>query len=73
MSEANTSQNVISVKIARERINPFYLFAYLVSSHGQTIMQQIQAAQVQPKLELYEVRDFPVPVFGSYLINTAGR
>ena len=69
MGEANTSQNVISIKTKRDCINSFYLFAYLSSESGQNLMKQIQAIQVQSKLELHEVRNFPVPVFGDFFQN----
>ncbi len=69
MDQANTSQNVISIKVKRDCINPFCLFAYLASQSGQKLMKQIQAIQVQSKLELHEVRNLPVPFFSDFFQN----
>lgn len=62
MEKANTSQNVISVKTNKDTINPFYLFAFLISEYGQKLIEKTQAVQVQSKLELHEIRKLRIPI-----------
>lgn len=61
--KANTSQNVISIKIDKDKINPFYLFSFLTCKVGQISVQRVQALQVQSKLELDDIRQLKIPIF----------
>lgn len=60
--KANTSQNVVSIKVNKEKINPFYLFSFLTSKIGKLSIERIQAVQVQAKLELQDIRKLKIPI-----------
>ena len=58
----NVSQDVISVKVNRERINPYYLAVYLNTRFGFSEMNRWFQGQVQPHLSLEDARRILVPL-----------
>jgi type I restriction enzyme M protein len=58
----NVSQDVIAVKVKRERINPFYLAVYLNTCFGFSEMNRWFQGQVQPHLSLEDARRILVPL-----------
>ncbi len=62
---ANTSQNVISIKVNRNNINPFYLFSFLISKFGSEQVKRVQAIHVQSKIELDDIRSMKVVLLDS--------
>lgn len=57
----NVSQDVIAVKVLRERINPIYLAVYLNTIFGFSEMNRWLQGQVQPHLSLEDARKIWVP------------
>ena len=58
--KVNFSQNTVGVKIDKEKIYPGYLLIYLLSKFGQLQLKRAQMFQVQPKLELQDVRELEI-------------
>jgi len=52
----NVSQDVIAVKVRRDRINPYFLALYLNTSFGTSEMNRWFQGQVQPHLSLEDAR-----------------
>ena len=52
----NVSQDVIAVKVRRERVNPYFLAVYLNTSFGSSEMNRWFQGQVQPHLSLGDAR-----------------
>lgn len=52
----NVSQDVIAVKVRRERVNPYFLALYLNTSFGSSEMNRWFQGQVQPHLSLEDAR-----------------
>jgi len=71
----NFSQNVIGAKIKKEKISPAYLLFFLLSGIGRLQIKRAEMFQVQPKLELEDVRNLRIvrikneDLFDSYLDN----
>lgn len=55
-TQCNVSQDVIAVKIHRDRVNPYYLALYLNTSFGSSEMNRWFQGQVQPHLSLDDAR-----------------
>jgi len=60
--KSNFSQNVLGIKIEKEKINPFYLLAFLMSPAGYLQIKRAEMISVQPKLELKDIRDLRVVI-----------
>lgn len=58
----NVSQDVIAVKVRRERVNPYYLAVYLDTRFGSSEMNRWFQGQVQPHLSLEDARRIWVPL-----------
>lgn len=54
--QCNVSQDVIAVKVHRDRVNPYYLALYLNTSFGSSEMNRWFQGQVQPHLSLDDAR-----------------
>jgi hypothetical protein len=54
--QCNVSQDVIAVKVHRDRVNPYYLALYLNTSVGSSEMNRWFQGQVQPHLSLDDAR-----------------
>lgn len=52
----NVSQDVIAVKVHRDRVNPYFLALYLNTSFGSSEMNRWFEGQVQPHLSLDDAR-----------------
>ena len=52
----NVSQDVIAVKVRRERVNPYFLAVYLNTNFGASEMNRWFQGQVQPHLSLDDAR-----------------
>lgn len=52
----NVSQDVIAVKVRREKVNPYFLALYLNTSFGSSEMNRWFQGQVQPHLSLDDAR-----------------
>jgi type I restriction enzyme S subunit len=52
----NVSQDVIAVKVRRERVNPYFLAVYLNTAFGFSEMNRWFQGQVQPHLSLEDAR-----------------
>jgi restriction endonuclease S subunit len=52
----NVSQDVIAIKVRRERANPYFLAVYLNTSYGSSEMNRWFQGQVQPHLSLDDAR-----------------
>ena len=63
-SQANFSQNVIGLKIRRDKIPKGFLLLFLLSKFGQLQIARANMLQVQPKLELKDIRDLLVTRLG---------
>ena len=53
----NFSQNVAGAKIKQDKINPYYLAAYLSSKYGKFQLKRVQMLSGQGKLELADIRN----------------
>ncbi len=58
----NVSQDVIAIKVHRERINPYFLAVYLNTSFGFSEMDRWFQGQVQPHLSLDDARRILIPL-----------
>jgi len=58
----NVSQDVIAVKVRRDRVNPYYLAVYLNTHFGASEMNRWFQGQVQPNLSLEDARRIWVPL-----------
>jgi len=54
--QCNVSQDVIAVKVHRDRVNPYYLALYLSTTFGSSEMNRWFQGQVQPHLSLDDAR-----------------
>lgn len=54
--QCNVSQDVIAVRVRRERVNPYFLALYLNTSFGSSEMNRWFQGQVQPHLSLGDAR-----------------
>ncbi len=54
--QCNVSQDVIAVKLHRDRVNPYFLAVYLNTSFGASEMNRWFQGQVQPHLSLDDAR-----------------
>ena len=54
--QCNVSQDVIAVKVRRERVNPYFLALYLNTCFGSSEMNRWFQGQVQPHLSLEDAR-----------------
>lgn len=61
----NVSQDVIAVKVRRERVNPYYLAVYLNTRFGSSEMNRWFQGQVQPHLSLEDARRIWVPLIAN--------
>jgi restriction endonuclease S subunit len=61
-ARSNISQDVIGVRVKRDRVNPFYLAAFLNTQAGQSQMRRWFQGQVQGHLSLPDVRDIAIPL-----------
>lgn len=55
-AHCNVSQDVIAVKVHRDRVNPYFLALYLNTSFGSSEMNRWFQGQVQPHLSLDDAR-----------------
>lgn len=62
-NHCNVSQDVIAVKVNRERINPFYLAVYLNTLPGQLELRRWFQGQSQEHLSLPDAKRILVPLF----------
>jgi restriction endonuclease S subunit len=60
--KCNVSQDVVAVKVRRERVNPYYLAVYLNTRFGASEMNRWFQGQVQPHLSLEDARRIWVPL-----------
>lgn len=58
----NFSQNVLGIKIRKDKINSNYLLCFLLSKSGYYQIKRAEMISVQPKLELKDIRDLLVPI-----------
>lgn len=63
----NVSQDVIAVKVKRERINPFFLAVYLNTTPGQLELRRWFQGQVQEHLSLPDAKRVLVPLLSVQL------
>lgn len=63
--KCNVSQDVIAVKVRRERVNPYYLAVYLNTRFGSSEMDRWFQGQVQPHLSLEDARRIWVPLIAN--------
>jgi len=56
----NFSQNVIGIKLKKEKISPAYVLFFLLSKFGQLQIKRAEMGQVQPKLELEDIRNLKI-------------
>lgn len=61
----NVSQDVIAIKVHRERINPYFLAVYLNTSFGFSEMDRWFQGQVQPHLSLDDARRILIPLLAT--------
>lgn len=56
----NFSQNVIGIKLDKAKINSAYVLFFLLSKFGQLQIRRAEMGQVQPKLELEDIRNLKI-------------
>ena len=52
----NVSQDIVAVKLAKDRVNPYYLSVFLNTIYGKSEMDRWFQGQVQPHLSLEDAR-----------------
>ncbi len=65
IERCNISQDIIGVKIKREKINPYFLSIFLLSKYGQLQLERGGSQQVQAHLTLDVIRNLIVPEFSN--------
>lgn len=71
----NFSQNVLGIKLNKAKIDSSYILFYFLSKFGQLQIKRAEMGQVQPKLELEDIRNLKVArvkeekIFNKYLDN----
>ncbi len=58
----NVSQDVIAIKVHRDRVNPYFLAVYLNTCFGSSEMNRWFQGQVQPHLSLDDARRILIPL-----------
>ena len=61
----NICQDIIGVKIKKEKINSYFLAIFLLTRYGQLQLERGRSQQVQPHLTLNIVRKLLVPKFSN--------
>jgi restriction endonuclease S subunit len=56
----NFSQNVLGIKLDKTKIDSAYILFYFLSKFGQLQIKRAEMGQVQPKLELEDIRNLKV-------------
>jgi restriction endonuclease S subunit len=79
LKKCNLTENCAKITNL-EKVIPEFLFAFLLSKHGQIQIHREKVGTVQPKLALERIRKFKIPVFSvnfqsrfSYIINQANQ
>lgn len=65
IEKCNICQDIIGVKIKKEKINPYFLAIFLLSKYGQVQLERGRSQQVQPHLTLDVVRNLIIPEFSN--------
>lgn len=64
---ATANQNLAQIKIDSNKINAFYVLAFLNCKYGILNFERLQTGNVQPWLNLTQIKSLKIPLFGKRL------
>lgn len=62
---SSANQNLAQVKLNLEKINPYYVNAFLNSNIGKNIFDRLATGNVQPWLNLGQIENIKIPIFSN--------
>jgi restriction endonuclease S subunit len=64
---STANQNLAQIKVDKNLINPFYLIAFLNCKYGIDYFERLQTGNVQPWLNLQQIKGLKIPLFSEKL------